>query len=159
MAGFCNIVIMGNVTRKPELRKTPGGMDVTDINVAVNAFKKGAPDNRQTTFYRASIFGSRAETATKYLDKGSAVILSGRDLEIRTYTKSDGSTGISPEFVADNWSFAGSKGGNGVDAPDVNVVVNNNFDGGFTSGAADKAGADAPVADVDGTINLDDIPF
>lgn len=159
MAGFCNIVISGNLTRKPELKKTPSGLDVTELNVAVGTYKKGAPDNQQVTFYRASIFGARAENATKYLDKGSGVIVSGQNLDIRTYQKSDGTTGVSPEFVADNWTFAGRKGeGGGFDAP-VDDFDGGNA-GGFSGGSKDsKAKDDAPVMDVDDTINLDDVPF
>ena len=160
MAGFCNIVISGNLTRKPELKKTPSGLDVTELNVAVGTYKKGAPDNQQVTFYRASIFGARAENATKYLDKGSGVIVSGQNLDIRTYQRADGTTGISPEFVADNWTFAGRKGeGGGFDAPadDFGGASAGGFSGGAS--AKGKAKADAPVVDVDDTINLDDVPF
>ncbi|MCL2038463.1 single-stranded DNA-binding protein [Candidatus Saccharibacteria bacterium] len=145
MAGFSNIVISGNLTRKPELKKTPSGLDVAEINVAVSTYKKGAPDNQQTTFYRASVFGARAENAAKYLDKGSGVIVAGQNLDIRTYTKSDGTTGISPEFIADNWTFAGRKGDSGGFTPSDDA-------------AAGKAKDVAPV-DIEDTINLDDVPF
>jgi single-strand DNA-binding protein len=155
MAGFCNIVISGNITRKPELKKTAGGLDVTDLNVAVSTYKKGAPDNQQTTFYRASIFGARAENAAKYLDKGSGVILSGRDLDIRTYQKADGTTGVSPEFVADSWAFAGRKNEGGSPFPDDSA--SGGFSGGNTGGSA--AAKDVEPTDIDDTINLDDVPF
>ncbi|MCL2001971.1 single-stranded DNA-binding protein [Candidatus Saccharibacteria bacterium] len=155
MAGFCNIVISGNLTRKPELKKTPSGLDVTELNIAVGTYKKGAPDNQQVTFYRASIFGARAENATKYLDKGSGVIVAGQNLDIRTFQKADGSAGVSPEFIADNWTFAGRKGeGGGFSAPDDEAA------GGFSSGAAKGGKAkDAAPMDIDDTINLDDVPF
>ena len=166
MAGFCNIVISGNLTRKPELKKTPSGLDVTELNVAVGTYKKGAPDNQQTIFYRASIFGARAENAAKYLDKGSGVIVSGQNLDIRTFQRADGTAGVSPEFIADNWTFAGRKGENsGFDTP----TPSDDFDtaGGFSGGTSgkkaggtkSKAKDDAPVINIDDTINLDDVPF
>jgi single-strand DNA-binding protein len=162
MAGFCNIVISGNLTRKPELKKTPSGLDVTELNVAVSTYKKGAPDNQQVTFYRASIFGARAENATKYLDKGSGVIVSGQNLDIRTYQKNDGTTGISPEFVADNWTFAGRKGeGGGFDTPSDDFGASAGGFSGGSSAAGSKGGktVDTPPTDIDDTINLDDVPF
>jgi len=160
MAGFCNIVISGNLTRKPELKKTPSGLDVTELNVAVSTYKKGAPDNQLTTFYRASIFGVRAGNAAKYLDKGSSVIVSGQNLTINTYTKQDGSGGASPEFIADSWTFAGRRNedGGSFSAPATE-------ESGFSSGAATPSGkgkaksADVAPIDIDNTINLDDIPF
>ncbi len=111
MAGFSNIVIMGNITRDPELKTVGSGTNVVDVNVAVSTYKKGAGDNNQiTTFYRASIFGARAETLAKHFKKGDPILLSGSNLDIRTYEKNDGTTGISPEFVANDFSFVGSKG-------------------------------------------------
>ncbi|MCL2371368.1 single-stranded DNA-binding protein [Candidatus Saccharibacteria bacterium] len=158
MAGFCNIVISGNLTRKPELKKTPSGLDVTELNVAVSTYKKGAPDNQQTTFFRASIFGVRAGNAAKFLDKGSSVIVSGQNLVINTYSKQDGSTGASPEFIADNWTFAGRRNEGG----ESSSFSTPSDEGGFSSGASSGKGkktSDVAPADIDNTINLDDIPF
>jgi single-strand DNA-binding protein len=105
---------MGNITRDPELRTTSGGTNVIDVNIAVNTYKKGAGDNNQvTTFYRGSMFGVRAETIAKNFKKGDSIILTGSNLEIRTYEKSDGSTGISPEFTISDFSFVGAKGSGG----------------------------------------------
>ncbi|MCL2094557.1 single-stranded DNA-binding protein [Candidatus Saccharibacteria bacterium] len=113
MAGFCNIVLMGNVTRDPELRTTSGGLTVTDVNIAVNTYKKGAENNQITTFYRGSIFGARAEVIAKNFRRGDPILICGTNLEIRTYEKSDGTTGISPEFSITDFSFVGNKGGGG----------------------------------------------
>jgi len=136
MASFSNIVVMGNLTRDPEKRALPSGAEVTDMNIAVNTYRKGEGDNNQiATFYRVQLFGARGDVIVRNFKKGDSILLSGRDLILREYEKKDGGTGTSLEFTADNFSFVGAKG----------------------AGASAGATTDDEVGDE--PINLDDIPF
>ena len=146
MASFSNIVLMGNITRDLEQRTTPSGAKVLDVNIAVNTYRKGAGDNNQiTTFYRGTIFGDRGDVIARNFSKGDPILLSGRDLVVRTYEGKNGA-GVSAEFSIDNFSFVGSRGsGNG----------SSSFGGSdsSTQPAAKDDGIDAEP------IDLSDIPF
>lgn len=110
MASFSNVVFMGNITRDLEQRTTPSGAKVLDVNIAVNTYRKGAENNQITTFYRGTIFGDRGDVIARNFKKGDPILLSGRDLVVRTYEGKNG-TGVSAEFTIDNFSFVGGRGG------------------------------------------------
>lgn len=110
MASFSNVVLMGNITRDLEQRTTPGGAKVLDVNIAVNTYRKGAENNQITTFYRGTIFGDRGDVIARNFKKGDPILLSGRDLVVRTYEGKNG-TGVSAEFTIDNFSFVGGRSG------------------------------------------------
>ena len=147
MASFCNVVLMGNITRELEMRTTPSGMKVLDVNIAVNTYRKGAENNQVATFYRGTIWGERGEVIAKNFKKGDPILLSGRDLTLREW-EANGKSGTSLEFQIDNFSFVGAKGLGG--ASDYTP----------TAGAKSVANDDAPAEEVDDApIDLSDIPF
>jgi single-strand DNA-binding protein len=144
MASFCNIVLMGNITRELEQRTTPGGMKVLDINIAVNTYSKGAENNQITTFYRGTMWGDRTDVVANNFKKGDPILLSGRDLTMREW-EANGKSGTSLEFRVDDFSFVGAKGQGGASE---------------SSQPSSSKKDDAPVADVDDApIDLSDIPF
>ena len=80
MASFNRVILMGNLTRDPELRYTQGGTPVTEIGLAVNDRRKNAAGEwvDETTFVDITLWSRTAEIACEYLGKGSAVMIEGR---------------------------------------------------------------------------------
>ena len=80
MASFNRVMLMGNLTRNPELKYTPSGTAVTDLGLAVNeSFKNKAGETvEQTCFVDVVVWGRQAETASEYLTKGSPAFIEGR---------------------------------------------------------------------------------
>ena len=104
-----HIVIMGRLTRDPELRHTPGGVAVASFTLAVDrgfSSKDGA--ERQTDFIDVVAWRNTAEFVSKYFVKGQMAAVSGR-LQIRDWTDKDGNKRRSAEVVADNIYFTESK--------------------------------------------------
>ena len=75
-----HVSLAGNLTRDPELRKTPNGNSVTDLGLALNRSwtGPGGEKNEEVTFVDVSAWGKTAENAAQYLSKGSAVFIEGR---------------------------------------------------------------------------------
>lgn len=139
------IVIMGRLTRDPELRRTGTGIAVTSFSVAVDrdyAPKDGS--ERETDFIDCVAWRSTGEFVSKYFSKGSMAVVSGR-LQIRSWTDKDGNKRRSAEIVADNVYFGESKRSeqrsSGYDAPTHSY-------GGYSTPSAATA-ADFPLLDGD----------
>lgn len=79
MASFNRVVLVGNLTRDPELRYLPSGMAVSDIGLAVNdRFKRNDQWVEEPVFIDVTLWGRTAEVANEYLSKGSSVLIEGR---------------------------------------------------------------------------------
>ncbi len=80
MASFNRVILMGNLTRDPELRYIPNGTPVTDIGLAVNDRKKNAAGDwvEETTFVDITLWGRTAEVVSEYLSKGAPLLVEGR---------------------------------------------------------------------------------
>ena len=110
-----HIVLMGRLTRDPELRKTQSGISCASFNIAVDRDFKTDGGEKETDFIDIVAWRNTAEFVSKYFTKGRMAVVSGR-LQIRTYTDKDGNKRRSAEVVADNVYFGDSKkedGGNG----------------------------------------------
>ena len=102
-----HIVIMGRLTRAPELRYTQSQIPVASFRVAVDRdFGRG--EERQTDFIDCVAWRSTGEFVSKYFQKGSMAVVSGR-LQMRDWTDKDGNKRTSAEVVADNVYFGESK--------------------------------------------------
>ena len=102
-----HIVIMGRLTRDPELRYTGTGIPVANFRVAVDRdFKNG--DERETDFIDCTAWRHTGEFVSKHFAKGSMAVVSGR-LQMRTWTARDGENRTSAEVVADSVYFGESK--------------------------------------------------
>jgi single-strand DNA-binding protein len=144
-------MVYGNLTRDPEVRSLPSGIQVCSFSVATNRVYKDKEGRKQeqADFHNIVVFGRQAEIAAQYLKKGSGVFVEGR-LQTRSWDK-DGAKQYRTEIVADRIQF-GPRGG---------------ATGGST-GSSD-AGASAPAQQKDTgldsidypeeEINPDDIPF
>jgi single-strand DNA-binding protein len=88
MASFNRVILVGNLTRDPELRYIPSGTAVTDIGLAVNDRRKNAQGEwiDETTFVDVTLWARTAEVASEYLSKGAPVLIEGR-LKLDTWEK------------------------------------------------------------------------
>lgn len=107
------VVLIGRMTRDPELRKTASGLSVASFSIAVDDIRKGPNGEKNTLFMNCSIFGVKGENVVKYTRKGSLVAVEGR-LNQRTYTsRTDNQQRTVVEVIADNCEFLDPKGYNG----------------------------------------------
>jgi single-strand DNA-binding protein len=109
---FNKVILIGNLTKDPELRYTPSGTPVTTLRLAVTTkFKQGDEFKEETLFIDVVVFGRQAETCSQYLSKGRPVLAEGRLQERRW--ESDGQQRSKTEVVAQNIRFLGGGGGGG----------------------------------------------
>lgn len=137
-------MIFGNLTRDPELKSLPSGMQVCSFSLATNRVYNDRDGKRQeaTDYHNIAVFGKQAENCAKYLTKGSSAYVEGR-LQTRSWD-ADGVKHYRTEIIADRVQF-GPRGGG---AP---------AEGRASTGAEDKA--PAPLDYPEEEINPEDIPF
>src|SRR5262245_2737332 len=112
MASFNRVILVGNMTRDPELRYIASGTAVSDIGLAVNdRVKKGDQWVEETTFVDVTLWGRTAEIASEYLSKGSPVLIEGR-LKLDSWEK-DGQKRSKLRVVGESMQMLGSRGGGG----------------------------------------------
>ena len=106
-----HVILIGRLTRDPELRKTAAGLSVASFTVAVDDSFKGPNGEKNTLFMACSIFGNKADNVAKFVRKGSLVAVSGR-LNQRKYTNKDNIQVTVIETIADNVDFLEPKSAN-----------------------------------------------
>jgi single-strand DNA-binding protein len=162
MASFNKVILLGNVTRDPELRYISSGTAVTDIGLAVNDRRKTASGEwvEETTFVDVTLWGRTAEIAGEYVTKGSPLLIEGR-LKLDTWEK-DGKKNSKLRVVCDRMQLLGSRSGDGPRGKGRQPAR-----GGQAAGGADEydqsSGYDGP-SDVGASVegrggSEDDIPF
>ena len=105
-----SVVLIGRLTKDPELRYTSGTqMAVATFTVAVDRPVKSG-EEKKTDFPRITVFGKQAENCEKYLAKGRLVGIHGR-IQTGSYTNKDGATVYTTDVVADRVEFLGNQGG------------------------------------------------
>ncbi len=111
MASYNRVILLGNVTRDPELRYISSGKAVTEIGLAVNDRYKSASGEwvDETTFVDVTLWGRTAEIACEYASKGSPLLIEGR-LKLDTWEK-DGKKNSKLRVVGDKLQLLGSRGG------------------------------------------------
>ncbi len=151
MAGSYNrVILVGNLTRDPEIRYTQSGKGVTKFTLAVNN-----PRNKEeTTFVDIVAWDRLGETCNTYLKKGMNALVEGR-LVIRSYDDKDGNKRKATEVVIDNMQMLGSKrdGGGGDDGGEYGGG------GGYNGGRSTAAAPAAAGSDTFGDDLDDEIPF
>jgi single-strand DNA-binding protein len=156
MAGSYNrVILVGNLTRDPEIRYTQSGKGVTKFTLAVNN-----PRNKEeTTFVDIVAWDRLGETCNTYLKKGTNTLVEGR-LVIRSYDDKDGNKRKATEVVIDNMQMLGSRsdrGGSGEEGGGEYSGGGNG--GGYNRGASSPAGAGSSGGGgFEGEIE-DEIPF
>ena len=113
---YQKVILVGNLGRDPEMRYTPSGQAVTNLNVATN--RRYTDSNGQqveeTAWFRVSVWGRQAETVHQYLRKGRQVLVEGRlnpdeNGNPRIWTRQDGTPAASFEVTAQNVRFLGGR--------------------------------------------------
>lgn len=150
--GFNKVVLMGNLTRDPEVRTTPNGQSVANFSLAVNRTWKDQSGQTQeaVSYIDCVAWGKAGEIIAQYLGKGRPVLVSGR-LDQRSWEdKETGGKRSKVEVVVEDFNFVDSGSGGG-----------NNEDGSRSSTASAPKKNDAPAAnDIDDRpIDLSEIPF
>jgi single-strand DNA-binding protein len=120
MASFNKVILMGNLTKDPEVRATPNGTTVATFGIATNRrFRQGDEMKEEVCFIDIVVFGKQAETSGQYLSKGQGVIIDGR-LQQRRWDAEDGQKRSKHEVVAQSIQFLPKRQGGaegGGDAP------------------------------------------
>lgn len=98
------VVLIGRLTKDPELRYTPSGMAVASFTLAVDRGRKNAQGEKETDFIPIVVWQKQAENCANYIGKGSLVAVDGR-LQVRTYDAKDGQRRWVTEVVAENVRF------------------------------------------------------
>lgn len=102
---FNKVILIGNLTRDPELRYTPQGTTVCNFGIAVNhKYKQAEEMKEEVTFINVVVFGKQADTCGQYLNKGRAVLIEGR-LQERRWETEDGQKRSRHEVIAQNVRF------------------------------------------------------
>jgi len=115
MASFNKVILLGNLTRDPEVRYTPKGTAVTELGMAVNRVytAENGEKREETTFVDVTLWGRTAEIAGEYLKKGRPVLIEGR-LQLDTWDdKQSGQKRSKLKVVADGLQLLGSRPGGG----------------------------------------------
>src|SRR5688572_18725517 len=155
---FNQVVLMGNLTRDPELRQIPSGQQVCSFGLALNRSFKGADGNWQeaTDFIDITAWGPLGERVAQYLTKGRPCLVSGR-LQSRSWEQ-DGQKRSKVEVNAQDVTFLGSPGGGNGEGSSRSGGEFDQSPKAAPSGSKKKD--DIVIEDIgDEPINLDDIPF
>lgn len=150
---FNRAIIIGNLTRDPELRSLPSGVQVATMGVATNRVWKDKNGAKQesTDYHNVVVFGRQAETTAQYLRKGSNVLVEGR-MQTRSWDAADGTKKYRTEVVADRVQFGPRPAGGAASAPSSAKATK-----------GEPADAGTPPIDAieypEENVNVDDIPF
>jgi single-strand DNA-binding protein len=113
MASFNRVILLGNLTRDPQVRYTPGGTAVSEIGLAVNRTwfdQKTNSRREEVTFVDVTLWGRQAEVAGEYLSKGRQVLIEGR-LQLDTWEdKESGQKRSKLRVVCENMTMVGGRG-------------------------------------------------
>lgn len=116
MANFNKVILLGNLTRDPEVRYTPKGTAVAEVGLAINRFipaSDGGEKREETTFVDVTLWGRTAEVAGEYLKKGRPVLIEGR-LQLDTWDdKTSGQKRSKLKVVGETMQLLGGKPGGG----------------------------------------------
>jgi single-strand DNA-binding protein len=144
-------ILVGRLTRDPDMRTTPGGQSVVTLSLATNNFwtDKSGTKQEKTEFHNVVLWGRLAEIAGQYLTKGQECFVEGR-MQTREYTAKDGTLRKITEVVGESMqlgsrAMGSSQGGAPRSAAPMPPRSNSN-----------QSGAQAPVEEEIPTINLDD---
>lgn len=150
-------LIVGNLTRDPELKALPSGMQVASLSVATNRTWKDKDGSKQeaTDFHNVVVFGRQAETSAQYLKKGQQVMVEGR-IQTRSWDdKSSGEKKYRTEIVAERVQFGAKAGGFGGASASADTGAGASAKGSKSTNAAAVDTIEYPSED----INPEDIPF
>jgi single-strand DNA-binding protein len=161
MASFNKVILMGNLTRDPELRVTPKGTAVCQIGLAVNSSYKDKEGNarEETTFVDVDVFGRQAEVIAKYMNKGRPILVEGR-LKLDTWESKEGEKRSKLKVILDNFQFVGSGPGRGEGESGPGGGGSGNFEENTPPARPASRGSSGPApAARNESIDEQDVPF
>lgn len=146
------IIMVGRLTRDPELRRTASGLSVASFTIACDDSRKGPNGEKQTVFMNCSSFGQQADFVSKYARKGNLVAISGRLTQRKYVRKADNVQMTATDIVCDDFQLLEPKGNNAA-----------NDNGGFvsdTNSSVASSNETSSSGDLD-SIDVvdDDLPF
>lgn len=149
MANFNKVIIVGNLTRDPEVRVTPQGLTICKLALAVNRNYRTAngEDQEETTYVDVDAFGKPAEIIAKYMGKGRPLLVEGR-LKTDSWTNQAGEKRSKLKVVLENFQFMGGRGDEGGEAGR-----------GYSSAPQSSSSDDSVPGDYDSKDGDEDIPF
>lgn len=144
-------IVIGNLTRDPEMKSLPSGIKVTSFSLATNRVWKDKNGAKQESadYHNIVVFGKQAEFSAQYLKKGASALIEGR-MQTRSWDGPDGKKNYRTEIIADRVQFGPRKEG-GASAPATTT--------GGKKGTVPPEQQDVPVEYPSEEINPDDIPF
>ncbi|MCA9038873.1 MAG: single-stranded DNA-binding protein [Planctomycetaceae bacterium] len=159
MASFNKVILMGNLTRDPQVRYTPSGTAVTDLGLAVNRTwfdKQSNSKKEEVTFIDVTLWGRQAEVAGEYLGKGRSVLIEGRLTLDQWDDKDTGQKRSKLKVVCENMTMVGgttgAPGGGGRSGGE-----------GYSGGGGYSSAPSEPSGNVDSFYDSpggdDDVPF
>ena len=157
MASFNRVILLGNMTRDPDVRYTPGGTAVCEVGLAVNDRRKNQEGEwiEETTFIDVTLWGKTAETCGQYLTKGSPILIEGR-LKLDTWEQ-DGAKRSKLRVIGERMQMVGGRNaGGGGGGGRVSNRNESEFGGDY---GYDDYGPSPPKGGAKGPGPADDIPF
>ena len=151
MASYNKVILVGNLTRDPEVKYTSGGTAVAEVGLAVNRnwFDKQSNQRREeTTFVDVTLWGRQAEVAGEYLSKGRSVLIEGR-LQLDTWEdRESGKKRSKLKVVGENMQMLGGRGegGGGGRPPQSSTTApaSESVDSFYNSGPSGSGGGEDP---------------
>lgn len=152
MANYNRVILLGNLTRDPQLKYLPSNMAVCEFGLAVNSRWRDRDGNQreEVCFVDVSAFGKRGETINQYMSKGRPILIEGR-LKFDSWTAQDGTKRSKLSVVADNFTFVGSREAGGERGQDSS--------GAPAARAAEPPPTHEPAQAPQAPPGGDDIPF
>ena len=149
MASFNKVILMGNLTRDPDLKTTPSGLSICKLGLAINRVfnKQDGTRGEETTFVDVDAFGKSAETLAKYMSKGKPLMLEGR-LKFDSWESPQGDKRSKLGVVLENFQFIG-----GTSSGEVSNSGSSHYES-VSPPARQKESTINPISDID-----DDVPF
>jgi len=163
MANVNKVILIGNVTRDPEIKYTAKGSAVTELGMAINRYftTDGGEKREETTFVDVTLWGRQAEIAGEYLKKGRPVFIEGR-LQLDTWDdKTSGQKRSKLRVVAENLQLLGGRPGAGGDDSGAEAYSSEPSGGYSRNAPASRPAGGAPPARPTSPppVEDDDIPF
>ncbi len=152
------VILVGRLTRDPEIRNTPSGQTVASISMTTNRFWKDKNGQRQdqTEFHNVVLWGRLAEIAGQYLTKGQECFIEGR-MQTRKYTAKDGTERRTTEVVAENMQLGSRPQGSSFPQ-----AQNNSFAKPAQAPKEEQAAEEIPTINLDeeqDEVKIEDVPF
>ncbi|HET8575289.1 MAG TPA: single-stranded DNA-binding protein [Candidatus Paceibacterota bacterium] len=150
------VFLIGNLTRDPELKSLPSGIQISSFSLATNRVWNGKDGQKQesTDYHNVVVFGKQADTVSRYLKKGSSALVEGR-IQTRSWDAEDGTKRYRTEIIADRIQFGPRR----EDVGGQSYGASSGASKSTASASKQKEEIDTIEYPDEEEINPDDIPF